>query len=161
MQYGFFLESIAKLCYIEYMHLYLKVSLLTIIVAIIAFFAEPLIWPIDPLNPTIQSTLAPYRFLSILESIMLGLGVSFLLFAWPLFRKIHAESTFLAIGTYISIGWLLSSWWVHDNLHFYAGMDKQSQLYIEYVFHIPLMIAIVFVTYSFLELAIKSLNHRI
>ena len=51
---------------------------------------------------------------------------------------------------YLSIGWFLVSWWPHDNLHIHNGMDMQGLLYIEYSFHVTLIIAALVLAFSLL-----------
>jgi hypothetical protein len=48
------------------------------------------------------------------------------------------------VGLYLGIGWLMVSWWPHDNL--------QGLLFIEYGFHFTLMIAALVLAYCFLSL---------
>ena len=52
---------------------------------------------------------------------------------------------------YLSIGWLLISWWPHDNVYSHNGEDMQGLLYIEYGFHVTLMAAGLILAYSFLR----------
>lgn len=53
---------------------------------------------------------------------------------------------------YLAIGWLIVSWWPHDNLHIHNGEDIQGLLYIEYGFHVTLMISALVLAYCFLSL---------
>ena len=53
-------------------------------------------------------------------------------------------------AAYLAIGWLLVSWWPHDNMHIHNGNDLQGLLYIEYGFHVTLMIAGLVLAYSLL-----------
>ena len=41
---------------------------------------------------------------------------------------------------FLCIIWLLISWWPHDNLHKHNGLNLQGLLFIEYGFHVTLMI---------------------
>ena len=52
---------------------------------------------------------------------------------------------------YLCIGWLLVSWWPHDNLHIHTG-SLQGLLYIEYGFHMTLILSGLVLAYSFLSL---------
>jgi hypothetical protein len=61
-------------------------------------------------------------------------------------------SRLLGWSLYISIAFLLVSWWPHINLHNTNGFDLQGLLYIDYGFHIPLMISGAIVAYGFLNL---------
>jgi hypothetical protein len=59
-----------------------------------------------------------------------------------------------AYATYLSIGWLMVSWWPHLNLHRHNKADNlQGLLYIDYGFHVPLMIAAVILACSFISIA--------
>ena len=44
------------------------------------------------------------------------------------------------------------SWWPHDNLHLHNGMDLQGLPFIEYGFHVTLIIAAFVLAYSLLTL---------
>ena len=93
-----------------------------------------------------------FIFLALMESVLLGLGISFLLFGLPAVRRVSPDSKARAWAMYISIGWLMVSWWPHDNLHINNGMDMQGLLYIEYGFHFTLMITALVLAYCFLSL---------
>jgi hypothetical protein len=133
--------------------IWVKVLLVTLVVAIPAFLTGPIIWPPAEHSPAPTAGQLPFfLFLAAFESITLGLGVSFLLFGMPVVRRISAGSKLKAWAMYLSIGWLMVSWWPHDNLHLHNGMDLQGLLYIEYGFHLTLMIAGIVLGYSFLSL---------
>ena len=53
---------------------------------------------------------------------------------------------------YLSIGYLMVSWWPHLNLHTHNGMNLQGLLYIDYFFHLPLEIAGVALALCFISL---------
>ena len=53
---------------------------------------------------------------------------------------------------YLSIGYLIVSWWPHLNLHAHNGSNLQGLLYIDYFFHLPLEIAGVVLALSFIAL---------
>ncbi len=53
---------------------------------------------------------------------------------------------------YLSVGWFLVSWWPHDNLHIHNGMDLQGLLYIEYGFHVTLIVAALVLAFSLLTM---------
>lgn len=52
---------------------------------------------------------------------------------------------------YLSLSWLLISWWPHDNLHLHNGMNLQGLLYIEYGFHLTLIIASLILARAFVQ----------
>jgi len=60
---------------------------------------------------------------------------------------------------YLSIGWLMVSWWPHLNLHRHnEGGNLQGLLYIDYGFHVPLMIAALILAYSFISIARSQIS---
>jgi hypothetical protein len=52
---------------------------------------------------------------------------------------------------YLSIGWLLVSWWPHDNLHMHVGEDPQGLLFLTYGFHMTLLLGGLVLALSFLS----------
>ncbi len=70
----------------------------------------------------------------------------------PALRKLSPDSKARAWAMYLSIGWLLVSWWPHGHLHQHNGHDVQGLLYIEYGFHVAPMLAGLVVAYCFLTL---------
>ena len=133
------------------MKVWVKVLIITLLVAIPSFILGPLIWPKSPdMSPT-PLQLPFFIFLSVLESLLLGLGISFIIFGFKLLKKSNAKNNNLNILAYLSIVWLLVSWWPHDNLHAHNALDMQGLLYIEYRFHLTLIIASVILAYYFLN----------
>jgi hypothetical protein len=58
----------------------------------------------------------------------------------------------MAWAMYLSIGWLLVSWWPYAHLHQVVGENLQALLYIEYGFHVTAIIAGLVLAYGFLLL---------
>jgi hypothetical protein len=56
---------------------------------------------------------------------------------------------------YISISYLMISWWPHLNLHRSNGSSLQGILYIDYGFHLPLEIASIALAYCFISLLVR------
>ena len=54
-----------------------------------------------------------------LLTLLFGLGISFIILGWPLVKRLN--NTKSAVILYISISWLLISWWPHDNFHLSVG----------------------------------------
>lgn len=132
---------------------WVKVFLVTAIFAVPAMMLGQVIWPPDPMGPEPTAGQLPfYIALSVFEAVTFGLGISFLLFGFAPLRRALGGPGLKAWATYLSIGWFLISWWPHDNLHIHIGMDMQALLYIEYGFHVTLMIAGLIVAYSFLTM---------
>ncbi len=137
------------------MKTWMKMALLTAICALPAMVLGRIIWPPAPDSPVPSPGQMPFFIgLAVCEALAFGLGVSFLVFGLPLVRRLSAAGLprWLALVTYLSVGWLLVSWWPHDNFHLHNGTDLQGLLYIEYGFHVTLMIAGGIVAYSFLSL---------
>lgn len=127
----------------------IKFAAVALIVAVVTFALSRVIWP-DPIGaPAPPDTLLPHFILiSALESLITGIGVAFLLFAFPLVRRV-AGSAALAWATYLLIGFILVSWWPHGNLHRVVGLDFGGLIAIEYAFHVPLIVAGAVVAYFF------------
>ncbi len=123
------------------MKTWMKVLGVTVVVAVPAMILGPIVWPPAEGGPEPTAGQLPFFiFLAAMESILSGLGVSFLIFGLPLVRRFAVGSELRAWAMYLAIGWLLVSWWPHDNLHIHVGNDMQGLLYIEYGFHVTLMI---------------------
>ena len=131
------------------MKTWLKVLIVTVVVAIPAFLAEPnsplgVFWRPPAGGPEPQGAQVPlFIVLGVLDAVMLGLGVSFLIFGYPLIRAIGSASRGLTLATYLSLSWVLLQWWPHDSLHISLGedLDLGKILAIDYIFHVTIMIA--------------------
>jgi len=113
----------------------------------------PVLWPIveGGAQPT-AGQLVFFIALEAIQSLAFGLGVAFLLFGLSAVRRASPNSRVMAWATYLSIGWLLVSWWPHGNLHRVVGENLQGLLYIEYGFHVTLIIGAIVLAYTFLSL---------
>jgi hypothetical protein len=134
------------------MSLKLKIILTTLLFAVPAFILGPQIWPspMASMEPT-RFQLPFFLILGLFESIVFGLGISFLIFGWNWVKKVSPASKTLTTLVYLSIAWDLISWWPHDGLHRANGMDLQGLLYIEYGFHVTLMLTSLILAYFFLK----------
>ena len=119
----------------------LLVIILTVIISMPAFIGGHLIWPPAPGVMPTPEQLPFYVFLSIVESLLFGFGISFLFLALPYIRNAPKVKKARTIWAFISLEWLLLSWWPHDNLHMHIGLDLERLLGIEYGFHLTIMIA--------------------
>jgi len=137
---------------------WVKVLVLTVVLAILAFLAGPngplgTFWAPSPEEPQpVGTQLALFILLKIAEALTFGLGISFLMFGYPVARAIAPASKSLTRAAHLSIAWLLFSWWPHDSLHIHNGMDLNGLLAIEYGFHVTLMIAGMILAYFFLTI---------
>jgi hypothetical protein len=132
---------------------WIKVSLVTAVVGVPAFVSGPILFPPADIGVEPTAGQLPYfLFLAVGDALLLGLGISFLLFGFPVMRKVSPDSKLRAWTMYLSIGYLMVSWWPHLNLHTHNGMNLQGLLYIDYFFHLPLEIAGVALALCFISL---------
>lgn len=135
------------------MKTWMKVAIITALVAVPAFMLGPVLFP--PADIGVEPTAAQlphFIFLAAGDALLLGLGVSFLLFGFPVMRRVSPDSKLRAWAMYLSIGYLMVSWWPHLNLHAHNGMDLGGLLLIDYFFHLPLEVAGVVLALSFVSL---------
>jgi len=125
------------------MKLRTKVLIVTFIVAVPAFVLGPVLFPPADVGSEPSAAQIPFFvFLGAVDGVLLGLGVSFLAFGFPVLRKVSPDSKARAWAMYLAIGYLMVSWWPHLNLHISTPIeDWQMLLYIDYGFHLPLEIA--------------------
>lgn len=119
-----------------------KAAIITIPVAVVAFLLSPILFP--PANVGVEptSTQIPFFvFLGVSDAVLLGLGVSFLVFGYPVLRSVSPDSKARAWAMYLSIGYLMVSWWPHLGMHASNGMDLEGLLVIDFLFHLPLEVA--------------------
>ncbi len=132
--------------------------IVTLVLAVIAFLASPngplgAFWRPSADMPQPTGVQLPLLiFLNIAEVVTFGLGVSFLIFGYPLVQSTLPASKGLTIAAYLSIAWLLASSWPHDSLHVANGLNLNGLIAIEYGFHITLMVAGAILAYFFLTL---------
>ena len=124
------------------MKLWIKVTIITALVAIPALLLGPVLFPPAEGGPEPTPVQIPlFLFLGLSDAVLLGLGVSFLVFGFPLLRRVSSDSRSRAWAMYLSIGYLMVSWWPHLNMHASNGLDLHGLLFIDYVFHLPLEVA--------------------
>ena len=105
--------------------LWIKFFLITFVVGIAAFILGPIIWPNSPLIITAQNQIPFFTFLSLVEALLFGVGVAFFFLGWPLVNK-ASKSKNLKMAAFISLSWILISWWPHDRAHLHTGFDPQG-----------------------------------
>jgi len=131
----------------------MKVALVTAAVGVPAFSLGPVLFP--PADVGVGPTagqLPFFIFLAIGDALLLGLGVAFLLFGFPVMRKVSPDSRVRAWAMYLSIGYLMVSWWPHLGMHASNGINLQGLLYIDLFFQLPLEVAGVTLALSFISL---------
>lgn len=115
--------------------------ILTVVIAIPALFLGRVIWPDAP-GMDIQPTPIQFFLLVLLvanEAVMFGLGISLLVFGWPLAKQ--AQNPKEEKWVLVSLAWLLANWWPHVNLHRSWGDDIPAIIKIDYAFHVTAIIA--------------------
>jgi hypothetical protein len=131
----------------------MKVAIVTAIVAVPAFVSGPILFP--PADTGVEPTACQmpfFLFLAVGDAVLLGLGVSFVLFGLSVIRKVSPDSKLRAWAMYLSIGYLMISWWPYLNMHAHNGMDLHGLLIIDFLFHLPLEVAGVVLALSFISL---------
>jgi hypothetical protein len=114
----------------------------TALVAVPAFALAPVLFTPAAGTPEPTGAQLPlFILLGALEAVFFGLGVAFAVFGLQYVRRLLPDSPGLAFAAYLSIAFLLGSWWLHDNLHKINGHDVGGLLGIEYGFHVPLFFA--------------------
>ena len=130
-----------------------KAAIITTLIAIPALFLGPVIFP--PADVGVEPTAAQipfFMFLGLTDALLLGVGVSFLIFGLPVLRRVSPDSKARAWAMYLSIGYLTLSWWPHLGMHASNGLDLQGLLVIDFLFHLPLEIAGAVLAYCFFSL---------
>ncbi len=133
-----------------------KVIAITVVFGIAALATGPALWPPSPMIHMPTPTQLPfYILLSIIECLLFGLGIAFLIFGLPLVRRSQVIPPRNALAMYLALAWMLVSWWPHDNLHMHIGLDTHGLLFIEYGFHLTLILATLILTTNFTQLLKK------
>jgi hypothetical protein len=129
------------------------IALIVLAVAVPAMLIAPIIWPPADTGVAPTATQLPFFIaLGVGDALFLGAGVAFLIFGFPIVRRVSPDSRLRAWAMYVSVGYLLVSWWPHLNMHMSNGVDLGGLLVIDYVFHLPLEIAGAVLAVSLLSL---------
>lgn len=118
-----------------------KAVLLTLLIAVPAFLLNPVLFP-PPAGapaPTASQALL-LQLLTAFDSLLLGAGVAFVVFGWPLVSRCARGSRARAIALFVAVAWLTISWYPHIGLHTSIGNTFAGILAIDYGFHVPLYI---------------------
>lgn len=126
-----------------------KTILITLVVAIPAFLLAPMLWPMssDMGDPT-AAQLPFFIVLSVIESLAFGLGIAFIIVVLPKVRALAEPLRTPALRIFWATAWSVASWWPHDNFHKMNGENLQGLLYIEYGFHVTLILSALVIAYS-------------
>ena len=121
--------------------------------AIGAFLSSRIIWPPHPTVPHPTDAQVPFLIgLSVAEALAFGAGVVFLLSGWRFVERLIALPPWLRLASFLSVAWLLVSWWPHDNLHIHHALDLSALIAIEYAFHVSVMGCGAILAYAFYRL---------
>ena len=139
----------------------LKLVLVTLLFTIPALFLGRVLWPPAPELPTPSAMQLPlFALLYIIEGFLFGIGMTFIIFGWPLVKNFTEHSSVksnkLSKLVFFSISWLLVSWWPHDNMHIHNGYSINGVLFIDYFFHLTVIIATLIISLGFIELMKKK-----
>jgi hypothetical protein len=129
-------------------------ALIAVPLAVASFLLGPVLWPMAEggVQPT-GAQIALLIGIGVIESIAFGLGIAFLVLAWPWVKKVAHGSRRTAWLLYIATTWYLISWWPHDRLHMHINHDDMWALIgIEYGFHFTLVLAGLAIAYSFFDI---------
>ncbi len=129
-----------------------KMILITLLVGVPAFVLGPMIWKPSPdIHPT-QAEMPYLIGLSAVEALLFGFGVAFIVYGRRLAKRVTEGLGKVSMVMYISLAWLLVSWWPHDNLHIHNALNIPGLIAIEYGFHVTVILAALVLAYSFYAL---------
>jgi hypothetical protein len=117
-----------------------KAILVTLAVAVPAFLLTPVLFPPPPGPAPSAGQLPFFLALSVLDSLLLGAGVAFLIFGWPVVSRLTRGNRARALAIYLPVGYLMVSWWLHINLHQSTPFTFENVMAIDYAFHVPLFV---------------------
>lgn len=124
------------------MKTWLKVLLITLLFGVPSFLLGPVLWSPAPVGtPPTTAQIGLLMGISALESVAFGIGFAFLILGWPMIRSVRQDIRGWAAAAYVSIFWLLASWWPHGNMHMANGLDLAGIIRIDYMFHTTLILA--------------------
>lgn len=115
---------------------------ISLVWAVVAFALSRVIWPDLPSAPEPSATQMTFLIaFSVIEALAFGVGIAFSITMWTKFTA-KFGGDWLAKLSFLSVVWLLASWWPHDNMHRVTEHgDYWGLLKLEYGFHATLMIA--------------------
>lgn len=131
------------------------IAVVTLVSALVTMALGQNIWTPPPGAAAPPAGLVPFFIvLELAGDVLFGLGVSFVIFGFGLLARAR-QPLWLTYATFVSIGWLMLSWWPHGNLHRVTPTGAWlNLLYIDYGFHLSLMVGTAMIALFF----IRTLN---
>ena len=128
------------------------VVVVTLVSAAVTMALGQKIWTVPPGAAAPPAGLVPFFvMLELAGDVLFGLGVSFVIFGYGLLVRAR-QPLWLTYATYVSIAWLMLSWWPHGNLHRVTPSGAWlNLLYIDYGFHLSLMVGSAIVALFFIR----------
>lgn len=131
---------------------------LVCVVAATALLLHPLgplgnkIWPPSDICPLPTPEQFPFFVvIAVIEAGALGLGVAFMTCGYGAVKWLRHRWQRLVV--FIGLGWHMMNWALHDGFHQVAGIDLTRILYIEYGFHVTLIVASCLIVLALIEQA--------
>ena len=137
-----------------------KAMLATFIIGLLAFALGRVIWPdADGMPMPSTAQLGFFAFLALVQGLLFGFGIAFAILFGPRLKKVSAQYKNYAKAAFVSLVWLMVSWWPHDNLHRHNGMNIQGLLYVDYGFHLTVILATVVLIAGFVKIVQDSTSY--
>ena len=75
-----------------------------------------------------------------IEALLFGFGIALFYYGWPLIKRSNNNRP-KSMLAFVSLCWLLVSWYPHDLAHVHNGFSMKGLVVIEYSFHLTVIIA--------------------
>ncbi len=128
------------------------IAIVTLVFALVTMALGQKIWTAPPGASAPPAGFVPFFIvLELASDVLFGLGVSFVIVGYGLVARAR-QPLWLTYATYVSIAWLMLSWWPHGNLHRVTPVGAWDRLlYIDYGFHLSLMVGTAIVALFFIR----------
>ena len=123
------------------MRLSIKVLIITFILGAFAFYAGQALWPKSPDFLPNATQLFLLNVIYFIEALLFGFGIALFYFGLAPIKETSKNMRRKTMLAFISLCWLLVSWYPHDIAHAYNGFSMKGLVIIEYAFHLTLIVA--------------------